>query len=82
VTALQRVVGRLTDFRVGIIQQQDEDVQLLAGARRQSALRRQHSHIARRFAASEEIVKRTGVHIDKQDKVLWVRSNKVLGVIT
>ena len=55
---VQRVVGGLADFRIRIVEQVDEDAELLVGARREPALRRQHPDVARDFPAFEELKER------------------------
>ena len=58
--AVQGRIGHLPDFRIGILEQQDENLELLVRARRQRALRRQQPDVARHFASLEEIEDRGG----------------------
>src|SRR5581483_2501615 len=51
----QRAVGNGADLGVWIVEQQDQDPELLVGARREGALGRQQSDVARHLAAFEEV---------------------------
>src|SRR5205809_174039 len=60
--SIQRLLRRLVDLAIRIVEQLDEDAQLFVRANRQAALRRQEAHIARSLAALEEFYERTGAH--------------------
>ena len=56
--AVQRRIGHLPDVRIGVFEQQDENLELLVRARRQHALRRQQPDVTRHFAAPEKVENR------------------------
>ena len=52
---VQRGAGGAPDLRIGVVREQHEQRELLLRPRRQRALRREQAHVARHFAAAEEI---------------------------
>jgi len=57
---IQRLLGRGANLRVGIFQQQHEDLQLFVRARRERAERGLHAHVAGDLAPFEEVQQWSG----------------------
>ncbi len=52
---LDRLRRRCRDFRIGVVFQDEQQGELIEGAWRKRALRRQQPHVARDLATTEEI---------------------------
>src|SRR5262249_54043329 len=59
---VERLVRRLPDLRIGILEEMHANRELFVGARREPALCGQQSHVTCDFSALEELQQPTGAH--------------------